>query len=93
MKAFIASCKSVYRILRTTFSSSVMVIGMLLLYGAIDSAILTVFWPEVIPKMFPKAVEMGYIAKSVDFATVLLAYIALVIARPVNISSIFKKEK
>ena len=92
MKALITLRNIVKNVFRT-ISSAVVVFGLFLVYSAIDSAILTAFWPEVIPRLFPKAVELGYIAKSVDFATVFLAYIALAIARPVNISSIFKKEK
>lgn len=71
---------------------TLLVIGLFFAYVAVDAAILTVLWPEVMPDLFPMAVENGYVVKEVDFHSIFLACLALVVLRPVNMSQIFPKK-
>jgi len=76
-----------------TFASTLLVVGVFCMYVAVDAAILTALWAAVVPDLFPRAVSDGYLTKQVDFRIMFLACLALVVLRPVNMSSIFKKEK
>jgi len=87
------SARGLYRRISNAVSSTLLVVGVFVSYVAIDAAILTVLWPMVVPSIFPQAVTQGFIVKAVDFSSMFVACLALVIIRPVNMSTIFSNNK
>ena len=87
------SSKMATMVVGKTAASTLLVVGIFCMYVAVDAAILTALWAGVVPDLFPRAVADGYLVKQVDFHSMFLACLALVVLRPVNMSSIFKKEK
>lgn len=74
--------------LTLTFTTVITMMGALL---AIDACALSYLWDAVIPKVFPYAVEAGWIAKTMDFCTMFLICLGIFILKPANLKTITKK--
>lgn len=60
---------------------------------AIDAYVLSVLWDLVIPALFPKAVELGYIAKTMPFLTMFWVCVGLFVVRPANLKDMISNNK
>lgn len=70
----------------------VLVIGLTAALIAIDAFVAVYLWTEVVPNVFPKLVENGYLAKSVSFETMFWLCTALLVLRPANLGHIFSSK-
>lgn len=72
--------------------ATILVIGLTAGLIAIDAFVATYLWSEIVPKMFPKLVEQGYLANTVSFETMFWACAALLVLRPANLNHIFSNK-
>jgi len=70
-----------------------MLITLFVATVAIDAYVLSVLWDYVIPSLFPKAVELGYIAKTMPFSVMFWACVGLFIVRPANLNDMISITK
>ena len=75
---------------------SITFLGMIFLLGvamAIDAYVLSVLWDYVVPILFPKAVELGYIAGTMAFSTMFWICVGLFVIRPADLKGMISTNK
>jgi len=71
-------------------------LGMVFLWAAtvaIDAYVLSVLWDYVVPIVFPKAVELGYIASTMAFSTMFWVCVGLFVIRPADLKGMIATTK